>query len=131
MRKKVQFSDEFKELIEVRHTFATCFTRKCREMGVGLGAEFLKEQFKDLITPSGLHIATLRGHTSWVECLAIAGRKLYSGSEDRTIRIWDTDTYEHIATLRGHTNWVRCLAVVGSKLYSGSYDRTIRVWSLW
>ncbi len=33
-------------------------------------------------------IATLEGHTEGVSCIAIHNNKLYSGSEDNTIRVW-------------------------------------------
>ena len=131
MSEKVEFSKEWKELVEIRYTFLFCFVRKYREKGKGFRADFLKQQFKDLLGPPlGTHIATLRGHTSTVNRLTVIGNKLYSGSGDCTIRVWDTDTHQHITTLQGHTDMVICLTVVGNKLYSGSYDRTIRVWAL-
>jgi len=58
-----------------------------------------------------------------VNCLTIHENKLYSGSEDDTIKIWagtNTETYELVATLRGHTEYVNCLAIHENKLYSGS-----------
>ena len=131
MSEKVEFSKEWKELVEIRYTFLFCFVRKYREKGKGFRADFLKQQFKDLLGPPlGTHIATLRGHTGWVICLTVIGNKLYSGSYDSTIRVWDTDTHQHITTLQGHTFNVRCLVVVGNKLYSGSGDSTIRAWAL-
>ena len=61
--------------------------------------------------------------------LAVSGSKLFSGSRDYTIRVWDLEkNYAHVKTLKGHANWVRALAVSGSKLFSGSRDKTIRVW---
>jgi len=72
----------------------------------------------------------LRGHTNIVRCLALHENKLYSGSCDKTIRIWNTETHEEIAILRGHTDVVRCLTLHENKLYSGSYDKTIRIWKV-
>ena len=89
MSEKVEFSKEWKELVEIRYTFLCCFVRKYREKGKGFRADFLKQQFKDLLGPPlGTHIATLRGHTSAVICLTAVGNKLYSGSGDKTIRVW-------------------------------------------
>ena len=128
-RGEIEFSEELRELIEVRYMFIMCFVRKCRQKGVGFRADFLKQHFKELLGPlSGMHITTLQGHTDCVWCLTVVGNRLYSGSYDRTIRVWDTDTHQHVTTLQGHTNAVNCLTVVGNKLYSGSDDRTIRVW---
>ena len=130
MNRDIELSDEFREVIERRYAFAIHFTRACRERKIGLPADFLKLQFKDLITPSGILITTIQGHAGRVGCLTVVGNKLYSGSFDKTIGVWDTDTHQHIATLEGHTGSVCCLTVVGKKLYSGSYDATIRVWTL-
>ena len=130
MNRDIELSDEFREVIERRYAFAIHFTRACRERKIGLPADFLKLEFKDLITPSGILITTLEGHTDAVYCLTVVGNKLYTGSDDRTIRVWDIDTHQHIATLEGHTAGVECLAVVGNKLCSGSWDDTIRAWTL-
>lgn len=84
--------------------------------------EFLK-------TPLYTELANLRGHTDTVKCLTILKNKLYSTSNDKTIRIWDTETYKEIATMRGHTNNVSSLIIHDNKLYSGSDDNTIRIWN--
>ena len=76
-------------------------------------------------------IDTLEGHTNTVYCLTIYKNKLFSGSSDKTIRVWDADTHAHVATLQGHTDGVRCLTIYNkNKLFSCSDDRTIRVWDL-
>jgi hypothetical protein len=72
-------------------------------------------------------------HDDRVIALAVGlDGKVYSGSEDRTVRVW-TSKGEHIGhhmTLEGHTSHVEALAVgLDGKVYSGSADRTIRVWS--
>ena len=71
--------------------------------------------------------ATFEGHRDCVWSLAVGGSKLFSGSGDDIIRVWDTATHAHLATLEGHTDYVFSLAVGGSKLFSGSWDKTIRV----
>ena len=80
-------------------------------------------------TPLYTEIATMKGHTHNVTCLTLHENKLYSGSFDKTIRIWNTETLEEIATLRGHTDTVICLTLRENKLYSGSGDKTIRIWN--
>ena len=76
-------------------------------------------------------ISDFRGHTDGVNCLCAQAHnnKLFSGSDDKTIRVWNTETYEEIATLRGHTSYVMCLCAQAhkNKLFSGSCD--IRVWN--
>ena len=126
----VEWSEEYRELIESKYTFLLCLTKIFRDHHWE-DKSFLKEQFKELLGPTpGMHIATLQGHTSGVTCLTVVGNKLYSGSYDNTIGVWETDTHQHVTTLQGHTGTVYCLAVVGNKLCSGSFDRTIRVWTV-
>jgi hypothetical protein len=86
--------------------------------------------------PTYTEITTLSGHrapTAVVFALAIHDSKLYSGSEDNTIKVWSLEAGDfgrEITTLSGHTNAVMALAIHDSKLYSGSLDKTIKVWSL-
>ncbi len=55
-----------------------------------------------------------------------------SGSEDRTIRLWDVNTGQRLRVLRGHTNQVKSVAFSpdGHILASGSIDETIKLWSV-
>ena len=60
------------------------------------------------------------------------GMKLASGSNDATIRLWDTTSGTELATLRGPTDkgWTTVLAFStdGKMLASGSTDKTIQLW---
>ena len=60
------------------------------------------------------------------------GKRLYSGSHDECIKVWDLDTWEEIVTLRGHTSRIISLAITGDgkRLFSSSHDRTIILWDL-
>jgi WD40 repeat protein len=71
----------------------------------------------------------LKGHDGSVYALAVGlDGKLYSGSVDKTIRVWSSDGV-HLQTLEGHTETVWTLAVgTNGKVYSGSGDNTVRVW---
>ncbi len=87
-----------------------------------------------LIALPGGGLRTLKGHTDAVECLAFSadGKRLASGSQDRTIRIWDVATGECVQTLHGHREAVMSVAFAPARrrLVSVSLDRTGRIWSL-
>ena len=73
---------------------------------------------------------TLAGHTNWADALAVMpDGKLVSGSNDNTVRIWDTTSGACLLTLADHTDGVNALAVLpDGRLVSGSDDLTVRVW---
>jgi WD40 repeat protein len=76
-------------------------------------------------------VRTLEGHTRKVVALAVGlDGKIYSGSNDHTIRVWAAEDGAHVQTLVGHARAVTALAVgKDGAVYSGSSDLTIKVWS--
>jgi WD40 repeat protein len=83
---------------------------------------------------TGKLVATLKGHTEWVWCLAWTkdGKTLVSGSYDRSIRTWNTTNWQQTAVLDEHTGLVRGIAISPNDriLASVSGDRTARLWNL-
>ncbi|KAG2070646.1 WD40 repeat-like protein [Suillus decipiens] len=83
---------------------------------------------------TGELVATLKGHTNWVWCLAWTadGKTLISGSVDCSIRTWNTQTWKEIAVLDGHTDAVYAIAISpnGRILASASWDNKARLWNL-
>ena len=75
-----------------------------------------------------------RGHTSFINCLAISpdGEILVSGSADNSIRLWNFATGKALKTLTGHASYVNAIAITpdGKTLVSGSADTTIKLWDL-
>lgn len=77
---------------------------------------------------------TLKGHSSDVNSVAFApdGVTLATGSDDKTIKLWNLPTGKEIYTLKGHTQWIWTVAFSpdGVTLASGSADKTIKLWNL-
>lgn len=76
----------------------------------------------------------LKGHRQSIRSLAISpdGEILASGSDDKTIKLWELATGEELCTLRGHSKSVGSIAISadGETLASGSDDKTIKLWQL-
>src|SRR4028118_293936 len=77
-------------------------------------------------------LRTLIGHTESVNAVAIApdGLTAISASEDKTLKIWDTETGRELKTLTGHSEWVNAVAIApdGKTAISASWDKTLKIW---
>lgn len=101
-----------------------------------------------------VHTLVLRGHTNCVGCCAFSPAPvpaqapggfpvppgsetphpqwIASGSMDRTVRLWDTESGQLRHTLHGHTNSVQqvCFSPDGRHLVSSSFDESYCLWDV-
>ena len=78
-------------------------------------------------------LCTLKGHSDLVRSVAWSpdGKLVASGSDDKSIRIWDVATgKEAMGPLTGHSREVTSVAwsPCGKFVASGSWDNTIKIW---
>jgi WD40 repeat protein len=64
--------------------------------------------------------------------VALDGRRIISGSNDGTVKVWDLDAARVLVTLHGHTQGVRACAAApdGRRIISASDDGTLKIWDL-
>ncbi|XP_068638888.1 protein JINGUBANG-like [Aristolochia californica] len=83
-------------------------------------------------------ISTLKGHSSYLFSLALAGKFLYSGSANSEIRVWDARS-EYVESKPENSNVVAVaqgaiksmvISGAGDKLFSAHQDQKIRVWRI-
>ena len=58
------------------------------------------------------------------------GKRIVTGSQDRTVKVWDAATGQELLSLKGHTSCVTSVAFSpdGKRIVSGSQDKTVKVW---
>lgn len=95
--------------------------------------------FKQLTSNSGSVIPpakfrSLDGHEGPVRAVAFSsdGSRIISGSQDNTVRLWNTEGGQLLKSFRGHDGAIRTVAFAESDqiILSGSHDNSIRKWNI-
>jgi len=83
---------------------------------------------------AGTEIRRLSGHTGAIRslCFNAEGNRLFSASDDKTIRVWDLLSFKEVQRFTRHTSGVTAIALIPGEdvLVSGGRDQTLRVWDL-
>jgi hypothetical protein len=80
-------------------------------------------------SPPGTMLSTFRGHVKAVTAVAWSpdGRRIASGSDDKTVQVWNAAAGNTLLIYRGHTGWLSSVQAVawspdGRRIASGSHD---------
>ena len=77
-------------------------------------------------------VKSLKGHVHAVHSVSCSpdGKRIASGSLDRTIKIWDANSGDEELVLRGHQGWVRGVdySPDGLTIVSGGFDGKLKIW---
>ena len=76
------------------------------------------------------HLTTLTDHTDIVWTVIAHNNRIFSGSRDKSICVYDANTYALLRKIQtSHTSHISSLRVSNTgKLFSASADKTIQVW---
>ena len=92
------------------------------------------ERQKRRASHPGIEISPFVGHSDSINAVQFSpdGKVVVTGSDDKTVRVWNARTGEAIHALEGHTAAVTSVSISpeGRIIASGSSDKTIRLWDM-
>ena len=104
----------------------------CWNNAIAIGSQFGNIIILSSIT--GSQLAVLSGHTHHVNSSTFSsdGRSLVSGSDDKTVKLWDMQTGGVVKTFYGHKGSVSSVSISLDcrRIVSGACDNTICLWDI-
>ncbi|KAJ7213360.1 hypothetical protein C8J57DRAFT_1602078, partial [Mycena rebaudengoi] len=77
-------------------------------------------------------LMSMEGHSDGVNSVTFSpdGTRIVSGSDDKTVQIWDATTGTEVTKMEGHSYIVKSVAFSpdGTRVVSGSSDNSVRIW---
>jgi WD40 repeat protein len=75
---------------------------------------------------------TLFGHTDLIHCGTTTDYRniLATGSNDKTIKLWNTKNGQCLQTLDDHTHYVTNIAAKGNTLFSADWEPCLKLWDI-
>lgn len=72
----------------------------------------------------------LEGHKKTIKVITATGDYVFSGANDKQIRVWDASSLECKYVISDHDGWIRSLVIHDKLLYSCAYDEQVKVFDL-
>lgn len=67
-------------------------------------------------------------HADSISCLAVSGGFIYSGSWDKTLKVWRISDFRCVESIKAHDDAINGLAASKGIVYSASADGRIKAW---
>ena len=103
-------------------------------LSISSASAFAAEKPAPARSKQGPEIFVQLGHSGKVNTIAFSpdGKHILSGSDDKTIKLWDVETGREIRTFSGHEAQVLSLAVSpdGKYAVSGGFENNILIWDM-
>ncbi|XP_057807800.1 protein JINGUBANG [Salvia miltiorrhiza] len=68
-------------------------------------------------------------HADTISCLAVSAGLIYSGSWDKTIKVWRVSDFKCLESIKAHDDAINGLSTGNGVVYSASADGRIKAWA--